>query len=882
MSTEAPATAREPMTPQRQVSSGAAMHTPIAVPDSVHRVPSTSTTPATQPPASQHHHHHHHHHGHSQSHHQPRVQKRTSVGPWDFVKSVGAGSMGQVKLAVNRYTRQSAAVKIVPKAFTQKNWEGRESNDAKDARVIREAAIGKLVYHPNISRLYEVYSMSSHYYLVFEYIAGGQMLDYIITHGSVKETQARRFARSIASSLDYCHRNSIVHRDLKIENILIADGGDIKIIDFGLSNLFRRDDLLKTFCGSLYFAAPELLNALPYVGPEVDVWSFGVVLYVLVCGKVPFEDKSMAALHAKIKRGEVEYPTWLSPLCTDLLSKMLVVSPSERATMRDVIHHPWMNKGFDSVVECFVPDRVPLELPLDGEVLNEMVEMSLAKDIDFLRVELEGVLQSPQYLEAVAAWYDARASSSALPSRAADPLNSYHPFISMYFLTRERLEREAVVSSSTSLAFGAPMPAVESTPLPPTRARSRSSDRDNLPTRAATTTAASTTSQHQRHSSTSPAPPGRRAVTGPVAKPAQPQLPSASQLSAPAPPAAAGRLRSRTVGTSEYPGVMYPELAVKRGFNPANDPGPTPPISPQVGGERRSNLSSLFRRISLRRRSGRSDSNERSGDISVDGLASQHSSREPSRDRASVRRVPSRHSGNSGELSGQDTAGATPQSSTTKQTLRVPGHTRAKSTGYPGPVQATDSGPMRPSHSRQPSHLAERIEEEMPSIESPRQVFFKGFFSVQSTSTKSLREIRAEIIRVLTELSIDFVEIKGGFACIHGASPSSTAATTLPVSVTSPRQPAHRRGPSFGASPPHASPSRPSEFSNSSSDSVELTGSDMLGHEPTNKPPSPVRFEISIVRVPLLSLHGVQFKKLTGDMWRYKSIAQEILEHLKL
>lgn len=138
------------------------------------------------------------------------------------------------------------------------------------------------------------------------------MLDYIISHGRLKEKQARKFGRQIASALDYCHRNSIVHRDLKIENILISKTGDIKIIDFGLSNLFSPRSHLKTFCGSLYFAAPELLQARQYTGPEVDIWSFGIVLYVLVCGKVPFDDQSMPQLHAKIKKGVVDYPAWLS------------------------------------------------------------------------------------------------------------------------------------------------------------------------------------------------------------------------------------------------------------------------------------------------------------------------------------------------------------------------------------------------------------------------------------------------------------------------------------------------------------------------------------------------------------------------------------------
>jgi serine/threonine protein kinase len=163
-----------------------------------------------------------------------------------------------------------------------------------------------------------------HYYMVFEYVNGGQMLDYIISHGRLRERVARKFARQIGSALEYLHKNNVVHRDLKIENILISQTGNIKIIDFGLSNLFDPITHLSTFCGSLYFAAPELLNAKVYTGPEVDVWSFGVVLYVLVCGKVPFDDQSMPALHAKIKRGLVEYPVWLSagemhfcPFCCD-------------------------------------------------------------------------------------------------------------------------------------------------------------------------------------------------------------------------------------------------------------------------------------------------------------------------------------------------------------------------------------------------------------------------------------------------------------------------------------------------------------------------------------------------------------------------------------
>ena len=206
-------------------------------------------------------------------------------------------------------------MKIVPRQSTDehRSTADRERADhSKEIRTAREAAIVTLVNHPYICGMRDVVRTNYHWYMLFEYVNGGQMLDYIISHGKLKEKQARKFGRQVASALDYCHRNSIVHRDLKIENILISKTGDIKIIDFGLSNLFAPRSHLKTFCGSLYFAAPELLQAKQYTGPEVDIWSFGIVLYVLVCGKVPFDDQSMPQLHTKIKKGVVDYPSWLS------------------------------------------------------------------------------------------------------------------------------------------------------------------------------------------------------------------------------------------------------------------------------------------------------------------------------------------------------------------------------------------------------------------------------------------------------------------------------------------------------------------------------------------------------------------------------------------
>lgn len=243
-----------------------------------------------------------------------RTSITTQTGTWQLGKTIGQGSMGKVKVARNAETGETVAIKIIPRQSTDENGQTKEerSDRSKEIRTAREAAMATLLDHPYICGMRDVQRTNYHWYMLFEYVDGGQMLDYIIAHGRLKEKQARKFARQIASALDYCHRNSIVHRDLKIENILISKSGDIKIIDFGLSNLYSPRSLLKTFCGSLYFAAPELLNARQYTGPEVDVWSFGIVLYVLVCGKVPFDDQSMPQLHAKIKRGHVDYPQWLT------------------------------------------------------------------------------------------------------------------------------------------------------------------------------------------------------------------------------------------------------------------------------------------------------------------------------------------------------------------------------------------------------------------------------------------------------------------------------------------------------------------------------------------------------------------------------------------
>lgn len=404
---------------------------------------------------------------HTNSNEAQRQFHRKTLGEWDFLETIGAGSMGKVKLARHHQTNEICAIKIVnraTKAFLHKEQslpppqneqellqrqKKLEKEISRDKRTIREASLGQVLYHPHICRLYEMCTMSNHFYMLFEYVSGGQLLDYIIQHGSLREHHARKFARGIASALEYLHANNIVHRDLKIENIMISTSGEIKIIDFGLSNVYDLHKQLNTFCGSLYFAAPELLKAKPYTGPEVDVWSFGVVLYVLVCGKVPFDDEVSSVLHEKIKQGHVEYPNHLSIEVISLLSKMLVVDPAKRASLRQVIDHPWMNRGYDSKVKSYLPQRIPLTPEmLDQKVIKEMHRLEFVENVDDTRETLTKIITEPTYLELSKQYWEnvsyiKRVNPNVTTNLTIeDPTRAYSPLLSIYYLVSEMLERK--------------------------------------------------------------------------------------------------------------------------------------------------------------------------------------------------------------------------------------------------------------------------------------------------------------------------------------------------------------------------------------------------------------------------------------------------------
>ncbi|KAK8717123.1 hypothetical protein V6N13_044404 [Hibiscus sabdariffa] len=211
-------------------------------------------------------------------------------------KTLGIGSFGKVKIAEHILSGHKVAIKILNRRKI-KNMEMEE-------KVRREIKILRLFMHPHIIRLYEVIETATDIFVVMEYVKSGELFDYIVEKGRLQEDEARNFFQHIVSGVEYCHRNMVVHRDLKPENLLLDSKCNVKIADFGLSNIMRDGHFLKTSCGSPNYAAPEVIFGKLYAGPEVDVWSCGVILYALLCGTLPFDDENIPNLFKKIKIDE--------------------------------------------------------------------------------------------------------------------------------------------------------------------------------------------------------------------------------------------------------------------------------------------------------------------------------------------------------------------------------------------------------------------------------------------------------------------------------------------------------------------------------------------------------------------------------------------------
>ncbi|XP_032590033.1 uncharacterized protein LOC6560691 isoform X3 [Drosophila grimshawi] len=262
------------------------------------------------------------------------VDKLLRVGYYELEKTIGKGNFAVVKLATNVVTRTKVAIKIIDKTCL---------NEEYLSKTFREISILKSLRHPHITRLYEVMESQSMIYLVTEYAPNGEIFDHLVANGRMKEPEAARVFTQLISAVHYCHQRGVVHRDLKAENVLLDKDMNIKLADFGFSNHYEEGSLLRTWCGSPPYAAPEVFQGLEYDGPKSDIWSLGVVLYALVCGALPFDGKTILELKSRVVLGKFRIPFFMSQECEHLIRNMLVVEPDRRYTIKQIIKHRWLS-----------------------------------------------------------------------------------------------------------------------------------------------------------------------------------------------------------------------------------------------------------------------------------------------------------------------------------------------------------------------------------------------------------------------------------------------------------------------------------------------------------------------------------------------------------
>uniref|UniRef100_A0A8C2KYQ6 non-specific serine/threonine protein kinase n=1 Tax=Cyprinus carpio TaxID=7962 RepID=A0A8C2KYQ6_CYPCA len=295
--------------------------------------------------------------------------EQAHIGNYRLLKTIGKGNFAKVKLARHILTSRE---------------------------LFREVRIMKGLNHPNIVQLFEVIETEKTLYLVMEYASGGEVFDYLVSHGRMKEKEARAKFRQIVSAVHYCHQKNIVHRDLKAENLLLDADSNIKIADFGFSNEFTLGSKLDTFCGSPPYAAPELFQGKKYDGPEVDIWSLGVILYTLVSGSLPFDGQNLKELRERVLRGKYRVPFYMSTDCESILRRFLVLNPTKRCTLEQIMKDKWINVGYEN--DELKPHVEPVEDYNDSSRIDVMLGMGYTRD------EIKDALSTQKYNEIFATY----------------------------------------------------------------------------------------------------------------------------------------------------------------------------------------------------------------------------------------------------------------------------------------------------------------------------------------------------------------------------------------------------------------------------------------------------------------------------------------------
>ncbi|CAO2173937.1 unnamed protein product [Urochloa humidicola] len=292
--------------------------------------------------------------------------RATLLGRYEIGRTLGEGNFGKVKHARHHDTGAHFAIKILDRS--------KILSLRFDDQIRREIGTLKLLKHPNVVRLHEVAASKTKIYMVLEFVNGGELFDKIAIKGKLSEREGRRLFQQLIDGVSYCHDKGVYHRDLKPENVLVDRSGNIKISDFGLSALpqhLGNDGLLHTTCGSPNYIAPEVLQNRGYDGSLSDIWSCGVILFVMLAGYLPFDDRNLVVLYQKIFKGDCQMPKWLSPAAQDLLRKILEPNPMKRINIAGIKEHEWFKKDYvpavpyDDDEDVFSGSVLPIKEQID-------------------------------------------------------------------------------------------------------------------------------------------------------------------------------------------------------------------------------------------------------------------------------------------------------------------------------------------------------------------------------------------------------------------------------------------------------------------------------------------------------------------------------------
>ncbi|KAF2740422.1 Pkinase-domain-containing protein [Polyplosphaeria fusca] len=388
-----------------------------------------------------------------------------TVGNYTLGKLIGKGSFGKVYLATHKLTNGS---KVVLKSAKR-----------DDANLAREIHHHRQFLHPHIARLYEVMVTESLVWLVLEYCPGDELYNYLLEHGAIEPTKVQKIFTQLVGAVSYVHNKSCVHRDLKLENILLDKHENVKLVDFGFTREYEgKSSYLQTWCGTVCYSAPEMLKGERYAGEKVDVWSLGIILYALLAGELPFDDDNETVTKMKILKEEPNYPDSFPPQATELIKQLLSKRPILRPNLADILQSPWLAEHAPRQQEILkLQQPPPFSTDLEKEVLHRM--RAAGVDIDMI---IENVLA--QRCDGLAGWWALLLEKEERKARRRE---------------RKRKEREAEAKSLRRLSAasgrldklaptiretdeeGQPSPLIGDPPKSRGRALNRSSVHGTLP-----------------------------------------------------------------------------------------------------------------------------------------------------------------------------------------------------------------------------------------------------------------------------------------------------------------------------------------------------------------------------------------------------------------